>query len=70
MGAVGEGQKEEKEMRVRGYRVRTDLARRKGDVASREVGKMRQGREGLLSSRGPFARVWGPFRRKGGVVLA
>lgn len=36
-------------------------------MAGREVGKMRQGREGLLSSRGPFAGVWGPFCRKGGL---
>lgn len=43
------------------------MLERKGDVAGREVGKMRQGREGLLSSRGPFAGVWGPFCRKGGL---
>ena len=36
-------------------------------MAGREVGKMRQGREGLLSSRGPFVGVWGPFCRKGGL---
>lgn len=36
-------------------------------MAGREVGKMRQGREGLFSSRGPFAGVWGPFCRKGGL---
>lgn len=36
-------------------------------MAGREVGKMRQGREGLLSGRGPFAGVWGPFCRKGGL---
>lgn len=43
------------------------MLERKGDVAGREVGKMRQGREGLLSGRGPFAGVWGPFCRKGGL---